>query len=334
MIQLNDIGRDAAHAAGARGVTDVTGFGLAGHATEMATASQVTVVLHVDRFPELPGALALYRQGFKTRANKSNREYLEPVMRIDDAVDRDRLELAFDPQTSGGLLISVSAGSGCGGRPAGPGRRRCGSHRYRRGAANGRTCPWSFAHEHDDGSCPHRVARLADRDSPHPERRCRAGLSRAVSTTSFHAAVLKLLNLEQRVLPVGVDHDVEIDVLLGGSIQAVRQLPGFRRHVDVPPGSIPADIVAPEATPRNARVGFPQVDHEPKEAKHVAMLVQPVPIQPRRFIVLVVRVVVASLRVQELVAGREHRCAVGEHQQAAEVPGLLFAQRDNASPVR
>ena len=109
MIQLNGIGRDAAHAAGARGVTDVTGFGLAGHATEMATASQVTVVLHVDRFPELPGALALYRQGFKTRANKSNREFLEPVMRIDDAVDRDRLELAFDPQTSGGLLISVAA---------------------------------------------------------------------------------------------------------------------------------------------------------------------------------------------------------------------------------
>jgi selenide,water dikinase len=108
MIQLNSIGRDAAHAAGARGVTDVTGFGLAGHATEMATASQVTVVLHVDRFPELPGALALYRQGFKTRANKSNREFLEPVMRVNDAVDRDRLELAFDPQTSGGLLISVA----------------------------------------------------------------------------------------------------------------------------------------------------------------------------------------------------------------------------------
>ena len=107
MIQLNRIGRDAAHAAGAHAVTDVTGFGLAGHATEMATASQVTVVLHIDQLPELPGALALYRQGFKTRANKSNREYLEPVMRIDDAVDRDRLELAFDPQTSGGLLIAV-----------------------------------------------------------------------------------------------------------------------------------------------------------------------------------------------------------------------------------
>ena len=107
MIQLNIVGRDAAQAAGAHAVTDVTGFGLAGHATEMATASQVTVVLHVDQLPELPGALALYRQGFRTRANKSNREFLEPVMRIDDAVDRDRLELAFDPQTSGGLLISV-----------------------------------------------------------------------------------------------------------------------------------------------------------------------------------------------------------------------------------
>jgi selenide,water dikinase len=107
MIQLNDIGRNAAHAAGAHATTDVTGFGLAGHATEMATASGVTVVLHIDQLPELPGAMALYQQGFKTRANKSNREFLEPVMHIDDAVDRDRVELAFDPQTSGGLLISV-----------------------------------------------------------------------------------------------------------------------------------------------------------------------------------------------------------------------------------
>jgi selenide,water dikinase len=107
MVQLNSIGRDAAHAAGAHAATDITGFGLAGHATELATASGVTVVLHVDRFPELPGAMDAYQQGYKTRASRSNREYLESVMRIEDCVDRNRLELAFDAQTSGGLLISV-----------------------------------------------------------------------------------------------------------------------------------------------------------------------------------------------------------------------------------
>ncbi len=108
MSQLNDIGRDAAHAAGARAATDVTGFGLAGHATEMAQASGVTVVLNVAQFPELPGALEAYRRGYKTRASRSNREYLSPVMRVDEQVDSERLELAFDAQTSGGLLIAVS----------------------------------------------------------------------------------------------------------------------------------------------------------------------------------------------------------------------------------
>ena len=107
MVQLNSIGRDAAHAAGAHAATDVTGFGLAGHATELATASQVTVVLHVDQFPELPGALDAYAARIQ-----DPRQSLEPrVSRVGDAdrgsVDRERLELAFDAQTSGGLLISV-----------------------------------------------------------------------------------------------------------------------------------------------------------------------------------------------------------------------------------
>jgi selenide,water dikinase len=108
MIQLNSIGRDAAHAAHAHAATDVTGFGLAGHAAEMARASRVTIALSVQQLPELPGALTLCRAGFQSRANKSNREFLEPEMRIDGGADRERLELAFDPQTSGGLLIAVA----------------------------------------------------------------------------------------------------------------------------------------------------------------------------------------------------------------------------------
>jgi selenide, water dikinase len=107
MIQMNHIGRDAAHAASAHAATDITGFGLAGHGGEMARASGVTLCFDVSRLPELDGALELARRGYQTRASYSNREYLAAEMRCDPGVDRDRVELAFDPQTSGGLLIAV-----------------------------------------------------------------------------------------------------------------------------------------------------------------------------------------------------------------------------------
>jgi len=108
MIQLNVIGRDAARQAEARAATDITGFGLAIHAAEMAQASGVTVVLRLDQIPILPGAAALVKQGFKTRASASNRQFAETLMSIDGNPDPIHLELAFDAQTSGGLLISVS----------------------------------------------------------------------------------------------------------------------------------------------------------------------------------------------------------------------------------
>jgi selenide,water dikinase len=57
----------------------------------------------------LPGAVELGRGGFKTRASRSNREFVEPALRVQAGVDADRLELAFDAQTSGGLLIAVPA---------------------------------------------------------------------------------------------------------------------------------------------------------------------------------------------------------------------------------
>ncbi|MBI3463049.1 MAG: selenide, water dikinase SelD, partial [Planctomycetes bacterium] len=69
MVQLNSIGCDAALTAGAHSVTDITGFGLAGHANEMAQASGVTVVLELGRLPILPGADELARAGNQTRAS-------------------------------------------------------------------------------------------------------------------------------------------------------------------------------------------------------------------------------------------------------------------------
>ena len=107
MIQLNVIGRDAAHTSGAHAATDITGFGLAGHACEMAQASDVTVALDLACLPLLPGAEQLARQGNRTRASASNRAFSEPTMRIEGRPDPLILEFAFDAQTSGGLLLSV-----------------------------------------------------------------------------------------------------------------------------------------------------------------------------------------------------------------------------------
>jgi selenide,water dikinase len=107
MVQLNAAVRDAPQAAGAHAMTDITGFGLAGHAGEVALASGVTIHLEVGRLPLLPGAVELVERGYKTRASASNRAYAAGHTRIEPGVDPLRVEFAFDAQTSGGLLISV-----------------------------------------------------------------------------------------------------------------------------------------------------------------------------------------------------------------------------------
>jgi selenide, water dikinase len=109
MIQLNAIGRDAALAVGAKAATDITGFGLAGHVIEMAEASGVTVVLDVGRLPLLPGAEDLARRGNRTRASVTNRQFAAKRMRVEGQPDELRLEMLFDAQTSGGMLIGVAA---------------------------------------------------------------------------------------------------------------------------------------------------------------------------------------------------------------------------------
>ncbi len=108
MISLNAAASTAAIAVGARAATDITGFGLAGHANEMALASNVTVMIELGKLPLLLGARELAQQGNQTRASHSNRSYLEPSLRIEPGVDKLLAEFAFDAQTSGGLLISVT----------------------------------------------------------------------------------------------------------------------------------------------------------------------------------------------------------------------------------
>jgi selenide,water dikinase len=85
----------------------VTGYGLLGHAVEMASASRVTIVLEADRLPLLDGAVRLAQEGWLTDGCKRNRAYLEDKVAIDAAVDGGLVEVAFDPQTSGGLLIAL-----------------------------------------------------------------------------------------------------------------------------------------------------------------------------------------------------------------------------------
>jgi selenide,water dikinase len=110
MAQLSRVACEAAQQAGARAATDITGFGLAGHALEMALASEVAVHIELSRLPLLPGARELAGRGNKTRASATNRGFASPHLECRGRLDAALLEFAFDPQTSGGLLISVAPG--------------------------------------------------------------------------------------------------------------------------------------------------------------------------------------------------------------------------------
>jgi selenide, water dikinase len=96
---------------GANGCTDVTGFGLLGHAYEMANGSQVTIEIESGKVPLLPDVLELIAKGMLTRGDKNNRVYVGETVNIQDSVSREMQSALFDPQTAGGLLISLSEDS-------------------------------------------------------------------------------------------------------------------------------------------------------------------------------------------------------------------------------
>jgi selenide, water dikinase len=89
-------------------MTDITGFGLIGHAREMALASNVSVRLRAGRIPLLPGALECVRAGHIPAGLKNNRDFAESAVEYDQGVPEDLRALLFDPQTAGGLLISAA----------------------------------------------------------------------------------------------------------------------------------------------------------------------------------------------------------------------------------
>ena len=94
-------------AVGANACTDVTGFGLMGHAYEMAKASRVTLNIDSKAVPLLPDVLELIAQGMLTRGDKNNRVYVGETVKIGEDVSGEMQSALFDPQTAGGLLISM-----------------------------------------------------------------------------------------------------------------------------------------------------------------------------------------------------------------------------------
>ena len=107
MLTLNRTACDEMLQASANGCTDVTGFGLIGHALEMANASGVTLEIQTQAVPLLPGALDCSRQGALAGGLKNNREFAGSCVEHSGAPATDLDNLLYDPQTSGGLLVSA-----------------------------------------------------------------------------------------------------------------------------------------------------------------------------------------------------------------------------------
>ncbi len=104
---LNGLAINAALEFELHACTDVSGFGIAGHLFEVADGSSATVHLKYSNLPIYPGALEMYKKGETTGSNPANRRMVQGNIEIKASLSRAEEELLFDPQTSGGLLLSV-----------------------------------------------------------------------------------------------------------------------------------------------------------------------------------------------------------------------------------
>ena len=107
MATLNHDAALGLHRLGANACTDVTGFGLLGHALEMAVASDVSLFIDAKKLPLLPGVAKLAADGFLTGGGMSNHEFVKDELEIEGKISPAFLMLLCDPQTSGGLLVSI-----------------------------------------------------------------------------------------------------------------------------------------------------------------------------------------------------------------------------------
>lgn len=110
MAALNDFAKvlNQAQISAVHAATDVTGFGLAGHSVQMARASQKTLSFEFSKIPRFENTLSFIEKGFLTKAHRTNKEYVANEIYFEGLGEIEK-QLLYDPQTSGGLLLSVRA---------------------------------------------------------------------------------------------------------------------------------------------------------------------------------------------------------------------------------
>lgn len=110
MTALNQKASEIMQAIGVNACTDITGFGLLGHAAEMIEGTDVGMVIYANSVPVFPEAKEMAAVGMIPGGLNRNRDYRKSIVKMEKAVDAITADILFDPQTSGGLLISVSSG--------------------------------------------------------------------------------------------------------------------------------------------------------------------------------------------------------------------------------
>jgi selenide,water dikinase len=108
MTTLNATASAVARKHKVHAISDITGYGILGHAQEMASGSSVTLVIESSKLPLLKSAVRLAEKGYLTGGCKRNKDYLDDKMAIDKSIREGLVEVALDPQTSGGLLIAIA----------------------------------------------------------------------------------------------------------------------------------------------------------------------------------------------------------------------------------
>ncbi len=107
MSTLNKFGKEALEKVKVNSVTDITGFGLLGHALEMAESSEVTIKIYYKEIPLISNTLEYARMGLVPQGAYNNRGYIGDNVKFNNQIPEEMEDVLFDPQTSGGLLISV-----------------------------------------------------------------------------------------------------------------------------------------------------------------------------------------------------------------------------------
>lgn len=113
MTTLNKFAIEAANKVGVNGCTDITGFGLLGHSLELAEASSATLKIKYKDIPLIEGALQYAQMGLVPAGAYSNESYIGDKIQFNTELPREIIDILYDPQTSGGLLISVSEDKVC-----------------------------------------------------------------------------------------------------------------------------------------------------------------------------------------------------------------------------